>query len=304
MTVPIDTLNITAFAKQSGLDETFIRSHPAILKLVRKAIKQDWLSSAQGKANFQKAFEQTPWFKNNASWARGYILAQAQGGEDFNAKRETAREFIAQRAQALGAVLDDRALDAFTTAYFMNGWGEQGREGFLDRALAGELEDFDTSYLDFTKGGPQSIITTLKKSARANGLTYSEDYYQSAARSVIAGLGTIQDYDAEIRQQAASARPQYADRIMAGENVRDIVSPYINTYAKMFDLDPDAVDLDDPNMKIAFNAVDDKGNPAAMGLWDYEKALRKTDGWQYTRDAHDRVANLTGEIVRMFGFGG
>jgi hypothetical protein len=304
VTVPIDTLNVKAFAKQSGLDEAFIRSHPAILKLVRKAIKQDWLSSAQGKANFQKAFEQTPWFKKNASWARGYILAQAQGGADFEANRETAREFIRGRAQQLGATLSDEALEAFTTAYFMNGWGEEGRQGFLDRALAGELEDFDTSFIDFTKGGPQSVMSALRKTARANGVPVSDSYLQGAARSVIAGLSTVQDYDAEIRRTAASARPQYADRILAGEDFRDIVSPYLNTYAKMFDLDPDAVDLDDPNVKLLFNRVDEKGNPTTMGLWDYEKELRKTDGWQYTRDAHDRVANLTGEIVRMFGFGG
>lgn len=300
----VDTLNVAQYAQMAGLDEDFVRSHPAILKLVRKAIKNKWNTSTQGKANFQREFEQTPWFKKNASWTRGYLLAQAQGGEDFNAKRDTAREVIRARAVQMGAVLDDTALDRFTTAYFMNGWGEQGREGMLDRALAGELEDFDSSTINFQKGGPQVIIGSLRGLARANGVEFSDSYYEGAARSVLAGLSTADDYAAEIRGHAASRLPIFRDRIMAGENARDIASPYINRMAEILELDPDSIGLNDSWITKALGGVGQDGKPSAMSFWDFEKELRKDERWQYTKQAHNEVSNLTREVVRMFGFGG
>lgn len=299
-----DKLNVSQFAEMAGMDESFIRSHPYILGLVRQAIKEDWLASPQGKANFQREFEKSPWFRQNASWARGYLLAEAQGGEDFKQKRETVGELIAQRAMNMGAALSEDALAALTTAYFMNGWGEQGRESMLDKALTGQLEDFDISYLDFKRGGPDAIVTQLKANARANGLSYTEDYFRNAATQVLGGTRSLNDMLAAQRQLAATSNPWAKDRVLAGENLRDIASPYIATYAKMFGLNAGAVELDDPNLKVAFNATDAKGNPVPMGLWDYEKALRKTDGWAYTKDAHDKVSSLTGDILRMFGFGG
>lgn len=299
-----DQLNVSQYAQMAGLDEGFVRSHPAILKLVRKAIKEGWNNSEQGKANFQREFEQTPWFKQNASWARGYLLAQAQGGADFDAKRETARETVKARAVQMGAVLDDAALDRFTTAYFMGGWGEQGREGMLDRALAGELEGFDTTSLNFSKGGPQAIMTQLKSIARANGVDFSESYFQGAAKMVLAGMQTANDYAAEIRTYAASRMPIFKDRIMAGENARDIASPYIKRMAEVLELDENSIGLNDPWITKALGGVGQDGKPTAMSFWDFEKSLRKDDRWQYTKQAHNEVSNLTREVVRMFGFGG
>jgi hypothetical protein len=299
-----DTLSIKQAAKLAGYSVEFFKSNTELMQLLRLAIKNDWFDTPRGQAMFQKRFEASDWFKQNAVSARGYLMAQAQGGADFEQRVETAREQIKARAVALGAEVDDAALGVLTEAYFMQGWGEPGREGMLDKALSGQLEGFDTNFLNFKAGGPDAIMTSLRENARANGLDYGDSYYQQAVTKIIGGESTMQDYLASQRQLAASADPLNAKRIMAGENRRDIYSPYISTYAKMFDMDPNGVELDDPNLKMVFNTTDDKGNPTAMGLWDYEKALRKTDGWQYTRDAHDRVANLTGEIVRMFGFGG
>lgn len=298
-----DRLSVEEAAKLAGYSVEFFKANTELMALLREAINNDWFDTPRGQKMFQVRFEKSDWFKNNAKPARGYLIAQAQGGEDFNHKVETTREQIRARAIALGAELDDATLDVLTESYFMQGWGEQGREGMLDKALTGQLEDFNVNHLNFKAGGPDAIILQLKANARANGLDYGDSYYQTAATKILGGESTLQDYVSSQRQLAATSDPLNAARILAGENRRDIYSPYINTYAKMFDLDPNGVDLTDPNLKIAFNSVDDKGNPTAMGLWDYEKALRKTDGWQYTRDAHDRVANLTGEIVRMFGFG-
>lgn len=299
-----DKLSIKEAAGLAGYSVAFFRSQPELIALLREAIKNDWFDSQRGMKMFQTRFENSDWFMNNAPSARGYLMAQARGGEDFNRKVETTREQIRTRATAIGAEVDDEALDVLTEAFFMNGWGEQGREGMLDKALTGQLDGFDTNFLNFKAGGPDALASKLRSQARANGLDFSESYYQTAVTKILGGESTFEDYLASQRQMAATADPLNANRIMAGESRRDIYSPYLTTYAKMFDLDPNSVSLDDPNVKMAFNTVDDKGNPVPVGLWDYEKQLRKTDGWQYTREAHDTTSKLTREIVRMFGFGG
>ena len=295
-----DKLNVSQFAATSGLDEDFIRSHPAILSLVRKAISQDWLASPQGKANFQKAFEQTPWFKKNAYGAREYLMGAAQNSADFQQKQGTIREIISQRAQALGATLDEKSLDFFTKAYQMNDWGSEGRQTLLDKALAGDLPDFTTDHIDYSKGGPQAIIATLRKAAFKNGIKFSDDYYTGAAKMILSGTMAIDDYVAEIREHSASRFPIFAERIRAGEDAWDIASPYITRMADKLDLDPNSIDLNDPWITKALGGVDENGKPKAASLWDFEKSLKQHEDWQYSKDASQEIGNVTSKIVSMF----
>lgn len=295
-----DSLNMQQLAEKSGYAASFLMAYPEVAELVRNSD----LDSEQGQANFLRDFYESNFYKTNGKYLSTFILNKSKGGKEWDDFRAGAREAVQAEAVRIGAVLDNDSLEFFTDQYLANGWNEDGRQSMLTKALTGNLEGFDSSFIKFGKGGPQQIMTALRESARANGVQFSEDYYKSAASAVLAGLGTIQDYDAEIRQTAAGYLPQYGDRVMAGENLRDIMSPYIQTYAKMFDLDPNSVELSDPNLRSAFNGLDSKGNPVPVGLWDFEKQLRQSDGWQYTREAHDKVSSIVGKIGAMMGFGG
>lgn len=295
-----DTLNVKDFARKSGLDEDFILSHPAILKLVRQAIKGDWLASPQGKANFQKAFEQTPWYQNNASYARQFLLAQAKGGADFDSQVETAQQIVAARATALGAVLDSNALTKMAKAYLQNGWGQGGREAMLDQALTGSLPDFNHDFIDYEKGGPDKIIATLRDLARANGIKFTDQYFSNAANAVLGGQSTLDDYAAEIRGHAASRFPIFSDRLKAGQNVVDVASPYITRMADKLDLDPNNIDVNDPWILKALGGVDKDGNPSAMSLWDFEKSLKRHEDWQYSKDASNEIGGIANKVISMF----
>jgi hypothetical protein len=41
-----------------------------------------------------------------------------------------------------------------------------------------------------------------------------------------------------------------------------------------------------------------------MNLYDYTKALRKDNRWQYTQSANQEVASTTQKVLRDFGFMG
>lgn len=308
-----DKLTSEELRKQSGITAEFVAAHPEIGQLFDRAIKGDWLASDQGKANFMAALAETAWYKDNSAYARKYLFAQEQGGGDWEDQQRAAREAVTAEAVRVGAVLDDKATEFFANQYLLNGWYDGDRKNFLTRALVGEYEysdpngavhSFNTDFLDYGKGGASAIANALRTQADANGVTFSDGYYQSAARSILAGLADQNDYLSEIRTHAASLYPAYAKRIIAGENARDIASPYMTKMAQVLEIDPSSIDLNDKWIKQALGGVDAQGNPQPMGLWDFEKAVMQDERWQYTKAAHDRVSSLTQQIVSMFGYGG
>lgn len=301
-----DTLSLSQLDNQAGFTYEFVSSVPELADLFAKAIRMGWTEpgNAQGQAMFEKAFKASKWYLNNNEWAREYAVNEARGGADWEEQKRVAAEAVKAEAVKIGAELDDAALKTFTEAYLANGWNRPGRDGFLRKALAGELPDFASDKINYRKGGAETIAVQLRDLARSNGVKFDESYFQSAARAVLADAGTIDDYAAEIRAHAASRYPIFKERIMAGENARDIASPYINRMAEILELDPQGIDLNDQWITKAIGGVGQDGKPTAMSFWDFEKELRRDDRWQYTKQAHNEVSNITREIVRMFGYGG
>ena len=68
--------------------------------------------------------------------------------------------------------------------------------------------------------------------------------------------------------------------------------------ANTLELDEDQIDLNDPTLRMA---ITDKGD---MNLYDFSKALRQDNRWQYTANAKEEVANATLQVLRDFGFQG
>jgi hypothetical protein len=303
-----DQLSVNQLGMLWGFSKEFLKAHPAIRKVFEDAIANDWMESEIGRKKFEQALYATPWWRNNSSYARDYFIAHDEaytGGEptaEWQDQVAEAGSEVQAVAVSMGVTLTPEALDFFTEQYMMNGWKE--RPQFLRQALTGNLEGFTTDFIDYDKGPAASLEMNLRSIARANGISYDESYYTGAARAVLAGLATPEDYIAEIRETAASRFPIFSERIRAGENARDIASPYITRMSEILELDGNEIDLNDRWITKALGNVGADGKPSAMSLWDFEKSLRSDERWQYTKNAHDEVSSLTSEIVSMFGFGG
>lgn len=310
--LPVDKITKKGLAESFSISWDFVKAHPDVMKVFQKAIDADWMSSDTGKRNFTNALQQTSWFQDNSKYAQQYLFLKDQGGENFNEQIRAAQEYVRQTAQKMGAKLDDTQLKFFAEQTLMNGWNVDGRSSLLPQALSGDLSwkgqdgqahTFQTDFINYDAGGPAATMQTLKNVAWQNGVTYDDSYFRGAAKAVASGLGSIDDYVAEIRKSASSRSPWWKNQIDAGANARDLASPYIDVYTKLRGVDPSSVSLDDPNVKLAFNKTDPKtGTVAPMGLWDYEKALRQSDWYEYTQDAHDRVGKYVSTIGKMFGF--
>ena len=58
-------------------------------------------------------------------------------------------------------------------------------------------------------------------------------------------------------------------------------------------------------MRSALQGIDESsGQPKAMGLWEFQKMLRKDDRFRYTKQANQMADGLASSILSMFGFVG
>ena len=88
-----------------------------------------------------------------------------------------------------------------------------------------------------------------------------------------------------------------------GISLDSIYSPYKNTLADTLELSRNDVTLNDL-AKYGIVGQPSAGSQAPQNLYDFSKALRKDDRWQYTQQAQSEVGNLVQKVLKDFGFMG
>lgn len=149
----------------------------------------------------------------------------------------------------------------------------------------------------------QSTVTRLRAFAQANGLDLPEEYVAQQAGSIVAGQTSPDELEGKLRDTyVASAYPAWADQIKAGQNVSDLAAPYIGAMASTLGLPQSGVTVNDKVIQKALAAVDAKGNPAVMPMWQFKEQLKKDPRWQYTDQAWDEVGGLADGLLQRMGF--
>lgn len=143
----------------------------------------------------------------------------------------------------------------------------------------------------------------LKSIARSYGVDMGDSWYAAATQQVGKGVA-VEDFLDEIKQTAIGRYPGLADRINKGANVFQVASPYIQAKARILEMDPNSIDLDDMDIQKAIGYKDEKGAFSTRPLWEYEKDLRTKPEWQYTKNAKDSYDSLMLKVLRDFGLMG
>lgn len=295
-----DQLSRDELAAQYQSAVGIIYTVPELQGLFEQALDQEW-SPAQMQASIQNS----EWFKNNDQYARTAWARETLGGADWQANLSEARKAVQIAAAQIGSDVTDEELNALAKRYVYEGWGESTRRGMMMEALSGEIT-FLTDQRGQTSmsGTSGTLADNLRNLARANGVSFSDNWYESAARSVASGLSQQTDWERDVRKQAASLYPVYSQKIEQGLNVYDLASPYINTMAQELELDPNQITLNDPYIRSALGGMNDNGDFTSMGLWDFQKKLRNDPRWENTIKAQNEVTSVTGQVMQMFGLMG
>jgi hypothetical protein len=145
---------------------------------------------------------------------------------------------------------------------------------------------------------------TILKTARDNGFEISDILPGGAnEQQVLEGIATgridINRVQQDARKLAAQGQPQYVrDLLSQGYDLSQVFAPYRKVMGTVLEINPDEVDLNDPLLRTA---ITDTGD---MNLYDFKKALRQDNRWQYTEQAKADVSQAAFNVLKDFGFQG
>lgn len=295
-----DQLSREELAAQYQSALGIIYTVPELQGLFEQAINEEW-----SPAKMQAAVQSSDWYRNNDEYARVAWAQEQTGGADWQTNLANARSAVQIAAAQMGADVTDEELNALARRYVYEGWGDSTRKAMMMNALSNEITFLrDDRGVANMRGAAGNLVDDLRNLSRANGVSYSDNWYESAARSVAAGLSQASDWERDVREQAASLFPVYSEKIRAGANVYDLASPYINTMAQELELDPNQITLNDPYIRGALGGMNDQGDFQPMGLWDFQKKLRADPRWENTSKAQNEITSVTGRVMQMFGMMG
>jgi hypothetical protein len=319
---PLDTL----LAKTEfwyDLPDYIFKIDPKLGELLVQAVNEGW-----DNAKFLAKAQLTPWWQKNSGAIRTRIIDREKyndllkAGEDVSKTdyglylSKQMRAVKAKAREIAGVTLTDEQAQLVASKIY---------DGFLDddplaiNALIipfiGKVSSIVGTGTGLTQTGfgGQALqnYQTLQGIAKANGFTLKDilpnistitaggDLETAVLQGLADGSIDINRVAQDARMLAAQGQPKYVrDLLGQGYDLENIYAPYRQTMASTLELDPNQIDLNDSTLRMA---ITDKGD---MNLYDFKKALRQDNRWQYTGAAKEEVSNAALKVLQDFGFQG
>ena len=283
-----------------------IKSNPELKQLWRDAINKGWETT-----RFIAKLIDSDWYQQNDGYKRTILALEKADPETYKARLKGATSKVRNDLVNMGVLVEDisdeelqRLGRRFLILGFDQGQNEDAYEDWLGKT-------FRRARKDGAGIGGQALSNqdALSATLLANGFDPESETWKSwinnTVNKVAVGDMALSDAQSFVREQAATAYPVFAERIRQGQDVQDIAAAYFEVYADTLEVNPSEISLRDPYLRQALQGIDETtGEPKAMGLWDFQKALRKDDRWQYTKQANSMADGLAADILSMFGFVG
>jgi hypothetical protein len=290
MTVPSD-IDRKNLAEDFGFALAFLKSDKSLWNLFNDAVKNDW-----DVARFTAKLKGTSWYKKNGESARQYELLRTSDPASFNAKRGALGAQIKDAASQLGAVVSGSMITRITQNAMKFGWNDA------------QIRDTLSQYVRATNGvyGGQAgnDIATVRQTAYRNGIKISKATEQKWAQAIASGNQTADFYQRQVRSMAKSLAPGFATELDSGVDLQDIVSPFIETKAKILEMNPADIDLFDNDIRSAISGTTKDGSPGSKSLWQFEQDMRKSPAWLKTQNAQDSTMAVGKKVLQDMGFQG
>lgn len=272
----------TSEALAFGLTKALIEKFPELQKVYE-------LFLAGNITDAKLAYFETDYYKNLGTAAKNRATAKATQPGVY--QQELDKFILSEKKRLIGKgiKLDDAALTAILSEAYDQGLSD---------------DQIDLKVLSKTKspfgGDTLEAVQSLNQYANAFGINYSQKDIDQWSRNIFAGLTTIADVQAKIRQDSASAFPAYAAQIEKGTSLEALASAYKSSIANILEKDPDSITFEDPYLRRALQYTVD-GKPAIKPLWQFEKELRSTVEWEYTNNARDTIDSLSLKVLKDWG---
>lgn len=277
-------------AASFGWSIAFFNSIPELKTLIANATKEGW-----SPARFTAALQGTKWFRTTTESQRKYATLRSTDPASFRQQIDEGYNHVQVLAAQMGARITPNWARQIADTALRLGWSEDHLRRYM---MTQTVVDGNGNY----KGGQAATLQSQFRSlAEQYGVNVSEGLIQQWVRSGITGGETPESVKAKVQTIAASKYPALADRIKAGETVDQIADPYKQSYAKLLEVNPQNLNLDDPLIQRALQAKDGKGKPTTQTVYDFENTLRNDPRWAKTDNARDQMSATANSILQSFG---
>jgi hypothetical protein len=150
-------------------------------------------------------------------------------------------------------------------------------------------------------GESAQTVDALRQFATAYGVEYNPSWYQNAAKLVLGGQATLDQFQNEIKTIAKSKYTNYGDLIDQGMSPSDIASPYMQLMANTLELDPTLVSLTNPVIEDALTRMGEDGKPKPMSLQEFKIQLKKDPLYAKTQQGQREYLGTGIKILQDFG---
>lgn len=278
-------------AANYGWALAFLKSDKSLWGLFNKAVDKQW-----DPTRFIAELKRTSWWKKNSESVRQYAYLKSTDPASLTQRRNALRAQIQDAAAQMGATLSSAQLNRVVENSLMFNWN--------DAQLRNTLASYTRAVNGVYRGQAGSDVEDLRQVAWRNGINLSAQTLQSWAQSMAAGNNSVDFYKASIRRQAKTLAPGFAQELDSGMDLYDVANAYIQSKAKILEMNPADVDLFDSDVRGALSSKDASGKPTSKSLWQFEQDLRKNPAWLKTQNAQDSVMSVGRQVLRDFGFVG
>jgi hypothetical protein len=291
--------SVAEMLKQYGFVGQLANSNPELRSILTRA-------AAKGMSTdeFSRAVQDSHWWKTSADAVKKYGILKATKPGEFKAQRAQLVTRIRMISKEMGVNLSEHGNKGFyrlgylTDLAQLHGWDE----ATIRQEIGRRINSRDV-HSGRTFGGKAGEIQQQIRSMYYDmGVPYAPATINQAVRNVLTGSSTVQQTQANLQAAAKSRYPSLAAQIDAGQTVRQIADPYIQTQAQLLELPPQKITLQDSLVKKGLSQRDSKGQLGMMPLWQYEQTVKADPRWDKTKNAHDAYATMAHKIGRDWGF--
>ena len=282
-------LTAEELAANYGWSYGFLNSIPEVKGLFEQAVDGTWTAD-----KFQAELRDSKWWKETSDTRRQAQVMKNTDPATWTASVQAQILSIRQLAAEIGAAIPESKIRKIAEQSLELGLEEDGLRNTLGQ------------YVTFTEKGTLTGQAgmheyTMKQYAASQGVQLDKQTIKNQAQLVVRGLATSQDFESQIREQAKSMFPGYADRLDAGMSMTDVASPYIQEMSASLGVPDKSIDIMDPLIKSALNGLNKEGKPTGLSLTDFQVQLRNDPRWKKSSKAQDQVMTAGLSVLRDMG---
>lgn len=284
--------NSSLLNENYGLAASFMESDPELANIYSQAVAGTWSTD-----QFQAALQNTDWWKNNSNTARKMLETKYADPAQYQQDIQNKTVELTDLASKLGVHLSATGMASLADLALVTNMNDAQINGYLSKYL-------ELSQQGHFSGYAGQVELGVREYAREMGVPLTDDYVERAVSGIVAGTDSLQARRADIQTVAEQTFPAYADQIKEGVTVGQIAAPYLATQAKLWEIDPNKIDLFDSTLRGALQHTTVQGQdaiPAQMPLYDFETKLRSDARWLKTNNARESMTATASQVLSDMG---